>query len=94
MNPNLTADAFENVLPHLLDLEINSNGGPVFHKDIQTGYYVHGDSYSKWIWKCANESLVPKRSSLQNYLANALEIFNDCAMNSFSNLTLGTSILS
>ena len=44
-------DAFENNVPHSLDIEIDTNEFVIYHKHTQTGQYVHINSYTLWGWK-------------------------------------------
>ena len=44
-------DAFENNVPHSLDIEIDTNEFVIYHKHTQTGQYVHINSYTLWRWK-------------------------------------------
>ena len=44
-------DAFENNVPHSLDIEIDTNELVIYHKHTQTGQYIHINSYTLWRWK-------------------------------------------
>ena len=45
-NLKFTIDAFENSVPHSLDVEICPNGLGTYHKHTQTCQYVHITSYT------------------------------------------------
>ena len=70
-NVKFTIDAFENCVPHFLDIEIYANVLGIYHKHTQTGQYVNFDSFSLWKWKVSwIRSLVTraKRICSGNYL--------------------------
>ena len=50
-NLQFTADTFENVVPHFLDLELRNDGICLYKKATNTGSYVNFSSYVPWSFK-------------------------------------------
>ena len=52
-NIKFTVDKFENETPHFLDIEIAADGLSIYHKETQTGQYIHFKSNTPWMYKTA-----------------------------------------
>ena len=50
-NLNFTVDAFDNVVPQFLDIEIHLDGLSIYYKDTNTGQYTNYNNYSLWRYK-------------------------------------------
>ena len=46
----LSVDTFENCVPYFLDIKICTIGLGAYHKNTQTGQYVHINFYTLWRW--------------------------------------------
>ena len=52
-NIKFTVDKFTNETPHFLDIEIAPDGLTIYHKETQTGQYMHFKSNTPWLHKTA-----------------------------------------